>query len=180
MFSVASMHVAMRTRRTGPKLDTERLPCSQDRVANRDSRCLLIHLDSGLIRVYPNNLCKPNFKHCSQISWIDIPPTSSSWPTRTNSYIAAPVMFSAMTTGPETPKTEPKRDSRCSSATLGRSFFAFASAPAMMVNGARRTTTGYCQLRRIQRPTAGAAHVSAPYMEGYGDTGLKVRRRVCD
>ena len=44
-------------------------------------------------------------------------------------------MFSAMTTGPETPKTWPKRDSRSSSLTLGRSLFAFESAPAIMEDG---------------------------------------------
>lgn len=62
------------------------------------------------------------------------PPTNSSCPTRTSSYIADPVMFSAMTTGPETPYTCPKRDSRSSSLIFGRFFFAFGSAPAMVDN----------------------------------------------
>jgi len=67
------------------------------------------------------------------------PPTSSSCPTRTSSNIAAPVMFSAITTGPDTPKTCPKRDSRSSFAIFGRSRFAFSSAPAMVVGLTRRT-----------------------------------------
>ena len=64
---------------------------------------------------------------------IAVPPTSSSCPTRTSSYMADPVMFSATTTGPDTPYTRPKRDSRSSSATFGRSRFAFWRAPAIVV-----------------------------------------------
>ena len=41
-------------------------------------------------------------------------------------------MFSAITTGPDTPKTWPKRDSRSSSLILTRFFFAFGSAPAIV------------------------------------------------
>ncbi|KII88872.1 hypothetical protein PLICRDRAFT_53387 [Plicaturopsis crispa FD-325 SS-3] len=41
-------------------------------------------------------------------------------------------MFSATTTGPETPKTCPKLDSRSSSLILGRSRFAFLRAPAIV------------------------------------------------
>lgn len=58
------------------------------------------------------------------------PPTSSLCPTRTSSYIAEPIMCSAMTTGPDTPNTEPYRDSLSSSAILGKSFLAFGRAPA--------------------------------------------------
>ena len=38
-----------------------------------------------------------------------ISPTSLVWPTRTSSYIAAPDILSAITTGPETEKTPPTR-----------------------------------------------------------------------
>lgn len=61
-----------------------------------------------------------------------MPPTNSSWPTRTSSYIAAPIMFSAITTGPDTPKTWPNRLSRSSSLIFGSCFLAFCSAPAML------------------------------------------------
>lgn len=64
---------------------------------------------------------------------VQLPPTNSSCPTRTSSYIAAPVMFSAMTTGPETLKTCPNLDSRSSSLILTRFAFAFCNAPAIVI-----------------------------------------------
>ena len=41
-------------------------------------------------------------------SSLMISPTSSSCPTLTSSYIADPDIFSAVTTGPDTPNTYPK------------------------------------------------------------------------
>ena len=65
--------------------------------------------------------------------------------------MAHPVMFSAMTTGPDTPKTWPKRDSRSSSLTLGRSLFAFWRAPAIVDDGGEEIWAGAQNLAMNER-----------------------------
>jgi hypothetical protein len=107
-------------RRTGAKLDAERFAGAQDGVADCDTGCLFVDLDCYLICVDSDDLFGSDERDASGGAAYS-PPTSSSWPTRTSSYIADPAMFSATTTGPETPYTEPYLDSRSSSRIRGSS-----------------------------------------------------------
>lgn len=43
--------------RTGSELDTERLSCTQNRVADRYTGRLLVHLDRSLVCIDPDDLC---------------------------------------------------------------------------------------------------------------------------
>ena len=127
--------------RTWTQLNTQWLSRAKNGIANSNTGRLFVNLNGSLVRIDPDNLFAflsiQTRAHGAQMYCT--PPTSSSCPTRTSSYMAEPVMFSAMTTGPDTPKTCPKRDSRSSSRTLGRSLFAFCSAPAIVVDvGGRR------------------------------------------
>ena len=92
--------------------------------------------------------------------------------------MAEPVMFSATTTGPETPKTWPKCDSRSSSLILGRFCFAFGRAPAIMsrmgevdTQRARARRTLDEQRHRLTRVVSfryplGSLHQSLPSQNG--------------
>lgn len=122
--------------RTRAKLDTEWFSRTEDWIPDSQTRRLFVYLNSGSVGIDPNDLflCSESSDDEDSGKKDCAPPTNSSCPTRTSSYIAHPVMFSAMTTGPETPYTWPKRDSRSSSRIFGRYLFAFGSAPAMMDN----------------------------------------------
>jgi hypothetical protein len=92
---------------TRSQFDGQRLPRPQHRITNRHTRRLFVHLDRRLVGVDSNNFTDELVVPYSDLRGRVSEGYRIAVGRLTNSYMLAPRMFSAITTGPETPNTLP-------------------------------------------------------------------------